>query len=71
VISDVVMGLQPNPLLPFGEESVVAGLSFAVLHHCTETKRKHDTHCLKKIRRITKVHSQCSWHLASVSRSST
>lgn len=33
VVGDVVVGLQPNPLLPFGEESVVAGLAFAVLHH--------------------------------------
>lgn len=33
VVRDVVVGLQPNPLLPFGEEPVVAGLPFAVLHH--------------------------------------
>lgn len=33
VVCDVVVGLQPNPLLPFGEEPVVAGLPFAVLHH--------------------------------------
>ena len=33
VVGDVVVGLKPNPLLPFGEKSVVAGLSFAVLHH--------------------------------------
>lgn len=33
VVSDIVVGLQPNPLLPFGEEPVVAGLAFAVLHH--------------------------------------
>ena len=40
VIGDVVVGLKPNPLLPFGEESVVAGLSFAVLHYYRDTGRK-------------------------------
>lgn len=40
MISDVVMGLKPNPLLPFGEESVVAGLSFPILHYCTKAKRR-------------------------------
>lgn len=39
VVGDVVVGLQPNPLLPFGEEAVVAGLPLAILHHC----RTHTT----------------------------
>lgn len=40
VVGDVVVGLKPNPLLPFGEEPVVAGLPFAVLHHCGDTGRQ-------------------------------
>lgn len=39
VVGDVVVGLKPNPLLAFGEESVVAGLSFAILHYCRHTGR--------------------------------
>lgn len=37
MVGDVVVGLKPNPLLPFCEESVVAGLSFAILHYYGET----------------------------------
>lgn len=33
MVGDVVVGLKPNPLLPFGKESVIAGLSFAILHY--------------------------------------
>ena len=39
MVGDVVVGLKPNPLLPFCEESVVAGLSFAILHYYRETMR--------------------------------
>lgn len=39
MVGDVVMGLKPNPLLAFGEESVVAGLSFAILHYYGHTRR--------------------------------
>lgn len=41
VIGDVVMSLQPNPLLTFGEEPVIAGLSLPKLHHCNTTQT-HD-----------------------------
>ena len=34
VIGDVVVGLEPDPLLTFGQEAVVARLPFTVLHHC-------------------------------------
>lgn len=47
VISNVVMGLKPNPLLPFGEESVVAGLSFPILHYYTEAKRRFQCSALE------------------------
>lgn len=40
VVGDVVMGLEPDPLLAFGEKSVVAGLSFAILHHCGEAGKQ-------------------------------
>lgn len=40
VVGDVVVGLKPNPLLPFGEESVVAGLSFAILHYYGQTGKQ-------------------------------
>lgn len=33
IVRDVEPGLQPNPLLAFREESVVAGGSLALLHH--------------------------------------
>lgn len=33
VIGYVVVRLKPNPLLTFGQETVVARLPFAVLHH--------------------------------------
>lgn len=52
VVGDVVVGLQPNPLLPFGEEPVVAGLPFAILHHY----RIQDTHRESK---LTDVHRAC------------
>lgn len=34
VVRDVVVGLQPNPLLAFGQKPVATGLPFAKLHHC-------------------------------------
>lgn len=40
VVGDVVMCLKPDPLLAFGEKSVVAGLSFAILHHCGDAGRQ-------------------------------
>lgn len=40
VIGDVVMCLKPNPLLPFGEKSVVAGLSFTILHYCGDAAKQ-------------------------------
>lgn len=83
MVGDVVVGLKPNPLLPFGEESVVAGLSFAILHYYGQTGKKlTDVHHLKAqkeadnnrsahFNEVRDMYSQCSWHLASVSRSST
>lgn len=40
MVGDVVVGLKPNPLLPFGEESVVTGLSFAILHYYGHIRRQ-------------------------------
>lgn len=40
VVGDVVMCLKPDPLLAFGEKSVVAGLSFAILHHCGDSGKQ-------------------------------
>ena len=34
MVGDVVVSLQPDPLLTFGQEAVVAGLPFTVLHYC-------------------------------------
>ena len=34
VVGDVVVGLEPNPLLAFGQKPVAARLPFAKLHHC-------------------------------------
>lgn len=34
VVGDVVVCLQPYPLLAFGQEPIVTGLSFSKLHHC-------------------------------------
>lgn len=39
VVGDVVMRLKPDPLLTFSQETVVARLSFAVLHHWTGRER--------------------------------
>lgn len=36
VVGDVVVGLQPDPLLAFGQEPVATRLPFAKLHHCGE-----------------------------------
>lgn len=33
VVGDVVMGLQPNPLLTFGQEAIVAGFTLSKLHY--------------------------------------
>lgn len=33
VVSDVVVSLQPNPLLTFGQEAIVAGLALSKLHY--------------------------------------
>lgn len=40
VVGDVVMCLKPDPLLAFGEKSVVAGFSFAILHHCGDAGKQ-------------------------------
>lgn len=38
VVGDIVVSLDPDPLLPLGEEPVVARLAFAVLHYYTHTE---------------------------------
>lgn len=40
VVGDVVVRLEPDPLLTFGQEAVVTGLPFSVLHHWTEKTRQ-------------------------------
>lgn len=33
VVRDVVVSLQPDPLLTFGQEAIVAGFTFSKLHY--------------------------------------
>lgn len=33
MVRDVVMGLQPNPLLPFGQEAIEARFPLSKLHY--------------------------------------
>lgn len=33
VVRDVVVSLQPNPLLTFGQEAIVAGFTLSKLHY--------------------------------------
>lgn len=40
MVSDIVMSLQPNPLLAFCEESVIAGFPFPVLHYYKMKQQK-------------------------------
>ena len=43
VVGDVVVGLEPNPLLAFGQKPVAARLPFAKLHHCEwKTESAHN-----------------------------
>jgi len=41
VVGDVVVCLQPYPLLAFGQEPIVTGLSFSKLHHCSTKKESN------------------------------
>lgn len=36
VVRDIVMSLQPYPLLTFGQEAIVAGFALSKLHHWAE-----------------------------------
>ena len=36
VVGDVVMGLEPDPLLSFGQKPIAARLPLAKLHHCQQ-----------------------------------
>lgn len=36
MVSDVVMSLQPNPLLTFGQEAIVTGFTLSKLHYCAK-----------------------------------
>lgn len=36
VVCDIVMGLEPDPLLSFGQKPIAARLPLAKLHHCQE-----------------------------------
>lgn len=36
MVSDVVVSLQPNPLLTFGQEAIVAGFTLSKLHYWGE-----------------------------------
>lgn len=38
VVSDVEAGLQPDPLLAFGQKPVVTGGALALLHHCKRSQ---------------------------------
>lgn len=51
MVGDVVVGLKPNPLLPFGKESVVAGLSLTILHYYRHTIRRSTLFTVWKLRR--------------------
>lgn len=36
VVGDIVMGLEPDPLLSFGQKPIAARLPLAKLHHCQQ-----------------------------------
>lgn len=36
VVRDIIMSLQPYPLLTFGQEAIVAGFTLSKLHHWAE-----------------------------------
>lgn len=40
MVRDVVVGLQPNPLLTFGQEAIVAGFPLSKLHYWEKKKKK-------------------------------
>lgn len=40
MVCDVVVGLQPNPLLTFGQEAIVAGFPLSKLHYWGKEKKK-------------------------------
>ncbi len=42
VVCDVIVCLQPDPLLPFSQKPVVTGFSFPTLHHCNTHTNTQD-----------------------------
>lgn len=53
VVCYVVVSLQPNPLLSFGQEAIVAGLALSKLHYCgDETENFMFTQMMRIRRRI-------------------
>lgn len=52
MVRNVVVGLKPNPLLTFGKKSVVAGLSFAILHYCKNNKKTTEDHNIEHRKRL-------------------
>lgn len=45
VVGDVVLCLQPDPLLAFGQEAIVTRLPFSILHHCRTPRGTHRHGC--------------------------
>lgn len=73
VVGYVVVRLKPDPLLTFGQEAVVTRLPFSILHHWQEnvTPAEMVRSTSKAPKKSSVEYLQCSWHFASVSRSST
>lgn len=61
VVGDIVMGLEPDPLLSFGQKPVAAWLPFAKLHHC---QQKIHTAC------STICDWKMAWNVKSVTKAS-
>lgn len=62
VVRDVVMGLEPDPLLSFGQKPIATRLPLAKLHHCQD--RVHTAgHTVISVRR--------TWNMNSVTKVST
>lgn len=52
VVGDVVMGLEPDPLLPFGEKPVVARFPLPILHYCRTQQERERRKMMSQI---------CTW----------
>lgn len=66
MICDVVVSLEPNPLLSFRQESIAARFSFTILHHCREQKAFSSSFKINNIIIQTNQHSLKQMYLYTV-----